>query len=327
MKGVHFMRLHRLIGIIMLLDARGIMKAANLANILETSERTIYRDIDILCEAGLPIQSIPGPTGGYSFMENYKINSNMLTGGDIIPLLLSTMGVRPEKNTEMAQQVRNAVIRLESSLSEEHREEIIRAREKFFIDTDPWWGKRILSQYVDVIQKSVLDLKKLRICYKKHGGDISERCIHPYGVVVKESEWYVVAFCELKNDIRVFKCSRIENMEVLEQSFSMPQHFSLEKFWEESKQQFVRQVSMKKVPNSYPVKIRLLKEGNNVPQGFAIINSFPMEDSFIYDIDMLSFSTACSVIFPSSDKIEVLEPVELREYIVDKAKKIISFYK
>jgi predicted DNA-binding transcriptional regulator YafY len=70
------MRLHRLLGIIMLIDSRGIMKAGKLASILETSERTIYRDIDILCEAGIPITSIPGPNGGYSFMENYRINSN-----------------------------------------------------------------------------------------------------------------------------------------------------------------------------------------------------------------------------------------------------------
>ena len=69
------MRLHRLLGIIMLLDSRGTMKAVALAKILETSERTIYRDIDILCEAGIPILSIFGPSGGYSFMEGYKINS------------------------------------------------------------------------------------------------------------------------------------------------------------------------------------------------------------------------------------------------------------
>ena len=65
------MRLHRLLGIIMLLNSRGIMKAGDLAKILETSERTIYRDMDTLCETGIPILSVPGPSGGFSFMEGY----------------------------------------------------------------------------------------------------------------------------------------------------------------------------------------------------------------------------------------------------------------
>lgn len=94
------MRLHRLLGIIMLLDSRGTINAGNLAKILETSERTIYRDIDILCEAGFPITSLSGPTGGYSFMDNYKVNSNILGSNDVFNLLLSSMGVSAEKNTE-----------------------------------------------------------------------------------------------------------------------------------------------------------------------------------------------------------------------------------
>ena len=80
------MRLHRLLGIIMLLDSRGTINAGTLAKILETSERTIYRDIDILCEAGFPITSLSGPTGGYSFMDNYKVNSNILGSNDVFNL-------------------------------------------------------------------------------------------------------------------------------------------------------------------------------------------------------------------------------------------------
>lgn len=125
------MRLHRLLGIIMLLDARGVMKSADLAKILETSERTIYRDMNILCEAGIPICSVPGPTGGFSFVENYKVNSNILDRQDIMNILLSSMGIRPERNTEMEQQIKNTIIKLENSVSEEHRKEIINAKEKF----------------------------------------------------------------------------------------------------------------------------------------------------------------------------------------------------
>lgn len=321
------MRLHRLLGIIMLLDSRGIMKAGNLAKILEISERTIYRDIDILCEAGIPILSISGPNGGYSFTEDYKIKSNVLESGDVVHLLLSSMGIRPEKNTEMAQQLNNAVIKLENSVSEEHRKEIIKAKERFFIDSDPWWGKRVHNKNVDIIKKSVLNLKKLKVYYKKYNGEISERMINPYGAVVKNSQWYLVAFCEVKNEIRVFKCSRIENIEVMDDGFIMPENFYLEDFWRESKQQFVRHTSIKIFSNAYPVKVKFHDEKRRLLEGFHIQASLLVNNQWIYDIDMLSFETACNMIFPLSDRIEVLEPVELREYIISKTNNILKLYK
>lgn len=321
------MRLHRLLGIIMLLDSRGIMKAGNLAKLLETSERTIYRDIDILCEAGIPIQSISGPNGGFSFMDDYKINSNVLESGDVFNLLFSSMGISPEKNTETAQQLKNAIIKLENSLSEEHREEIIKAKERFFIDAEPWWGKRLPNKNVDIIKKSVLNLKKLKVYYKKYDGEVSERIIRPYGVVVKNFQWYVAAFCEVKNEIRVFKCSRITNIEVLNESFSMPKNFCLEKFWSNSKQHFIKQTSLEIDHNTYAVKIKFYEEKKKLLEGFHVISSMKVENTWIYDIDMISFKTACSVIFPLSDRIEVLEPTELMEYIIRKTNKILNLYK
>lgn len=321
------MRLHRLLGIIMLLDSRGIMTARNLANILETSERTIYRDIDILCEAGIPIYSISGPNGGFSFMEDYRINSTVLESGDALHLLLSSMGIRPEKNTEMAQQLKNAIIKLENSVSKEHKEEIIKAKERFFVDSEPWWGKRVESKNIDIIQKAVLHLKKLKVCYRKFNGEISERILRPYGAVVKNSEWYTIAFCELKNDIRVFMCNRIVDVEVLDESFTIADNFSLERFWESSKQQFVKQASSKLEHNIYPVKLKFYEEKNQLLQGFYILASNKVSDTWIYDIDMISFQTACNVIFPLSDRIEVLEPTELRDFIINKCNKILYLYK
>lgn len=320
------MRLHRLLGIIMLLDSRGIIKAGTLAKILETSERSIYRDIDILCEAGIPITSTPGPNGGYSFMEGYKISPKTLENTDAISLLLSSMGVMPEKNTETEKQLKNALIKLENSVSGEHKEEIIKARERFFIDSDPWWGKRIQNKNVDIIKKSVLNLNKLKVYYKKYAGELSERIIRPYGVVVKNSDWYVVAFCESKSEIRIFKCNRLENIEVLDENFTMPKDFYLDEFWENSKKQFIKQASPKEEYNSYPIKAKFYTEKNQLLQGFHVNDSTKVDDYWIYDIDMISFQTAFNVIFPLSDRIEILEPLELRKEIKTKIKKIINLY-
>ncbi len=173
----------------------------------------------------------------------------------------------------------------------------------------------------------MLDLKRLKVHYKKYNGEASERIIRPYGAVVKDSEWYVAAFCELKNEIRIFKCSRIEIIEVLDESFIRAENFDLEEFWGKSKHQFVKQATLKIPHNSYPVKIKFCEEKKSTLEGFYVLSTMKVKDAWVYDIDMISFQTACNVIFPLSDRMEILEPMELREYIIRKTNKILKLYK
>jgi len=319
------MRLHRLMGIIMLLSEKGVVKAKELSSILEASERTIYRDIDILCETGLPIISTPGPSGGFSFMEGYKINSDTLCSNDVLNLLLSTMGIGAQKNTDTSQELINVAIKLENSVPQEYRSEIKNAREKFFCDFEPWFGKRREVRYIDTIKKAVLKLKKLKITYKKHGGDALERIIMPYGAIVKDSEWYLAAFCETRKEIRVFKCSRIAELELLDENFSMPRDFSLEEFWESSKQKFMSYANKSAKIDTFPVKIKLINDEKAL-EGFDVISKNKNNEYMVKIIDMLSFETACTILFPLGDHIEILEPYEIRDYILKKAERIINLY-
>lgn len=322
------MRLHRLIGIIMLLNSKEAVKAKELARILESSERTIYRDIDILCEAGIPIVSIPGPAGGFSFMEGYKLHTDSLHKRDILNILLSTMGINVDKSTETAQELKNAIIKLENSVPEKYREDIVKAKERFFFDAEPWWGKRLENKNIDIVKKAILDLKKMKIDYRKYDGTETERIIMPYGAIVKNSQWYLVAFCEEKNQERIFKCSRIVNPEVLLESFVIPREFSLEEFWENSKQQFIEKAASEDVIcEKYPVKIKLFKEKKGLLEGFRVLEYLNHGANWIYKIDMLSFDTACSMLFPLSDKVQIIEPIEVKNFIIGKAKNILSFNK
>lgn len=183
------MRLHRLLGILTLLDSRKTITASKLAKILETSERTIYRDIDILCESGIPITSSSGPSGGFSLMDDYDLSLNTMKGSDALYLMLSGMGVHPQKNTQMYQSVQNAFLKLESTVSDEHKEEIIRAKEKFLVDFKPWWGEDVCEDNIDIIKQAVLELRKLNVKYEKYNEESSQRVLSPYGVVVKNSQW------------------------------------------------------------------------------------------------------------------------------------------
>lgn len=98
--------------------------------------------------------------------------------------------------------------------------------------------------------------------------ETSERIVRPYGAVVKNLDWYLIAFCELKNEIRIFKCIRIKSIEVLDESFSMPLNFYLEEFWENSKHQFVRQAHLEVTHDSYPVKIKFYEEKKELLKAF-----------------------------------------------------------
>jgi predicted DNA-binding transcriptional regulator YafY len=310
----------------MLLDSRGTVKASQLAKILEASERTIYRDIDLLCESGIPITSTYGPSGGYSFMEGYKLNTSSLGSHDIFTLLLSSMGVQPEKDTLASLELKNALTKLENSVPEEHRLEIIRAREKFFIDSDPWWGTKPPNKHLDTLKKAILDLRKLKICYKKYTGDCSERIVRPYGVVVKNTECYLIAYCEEKEQPRVFKCTRIQSIETLDEFFVIPPDFSLETFWEDSKQHFIKNAIQTDSPCAYKVKVHSTYEITDSLKGFDILSSLQMNDLWVYEMDLLSFKTALNILFPLSDQLEVVQPLALRDSILSKAKKVLALY-
>ena len=319
------MRLHRLIGIIILLNSRKVVKAKDMADILEASERTIYRDVNILCESGIPIISIPGPTGGFSFMDGYKLKTDSLHQRDIVNILISGMGIKPEKNTETYKEFNNAIIKLENSVPEEYREEIAKVKKKILYDADPWIGEKAQDNNIDIIKKAVFNLKKVKVTYRKYDGELSERVVRPYGVIVKNSKLYLSAFCEERNEVRTFKCSRFEKLEILKESFSMPEEFSLEDFWKGSKNQFIKRLPSSTADlKTYPVKIRLSEEKKTILQGFEVLNYEKYEEYHIYDINMISFETACSVIFTFSDRVEIIEPLELKEYIIDKAKMIIE---
>lgn len=318
------MRLHRLIGIITLLDSRKIITASKLAKILEASERTIYRDIDILCESGIPIVSTSGPCGGFSLMDDYNFSLNSIQDNDALHLMLSGMGVHPQKNTQMYTSVQNAFLKLENTVSDEHKDEIIKAKEKFFVDFKPWWGEDSSDSNIDIVKQAVLELRKLSIRYEKYNQESSNRILSPYGVVVKNSEWYLIAKCHLKDEVRVFKCSRLKEIELLDESFEIPNSFDLERFWQEIKIQFTNNTKPSITTPSYVVKLQLNSSYSEILNGFDRLVCQSKDNMMTCELDMICLATACNVLFPLSDRIKVLEPEEIRILIQKKAKNILN---
>lgn len=228
------MRTQRLIAIILLLEARGKIRAQDLATAFQTSERTIYRDIEDLCAAGIPIETQSGPHGGLSLAENYSLDSLGLEIENIINLYLCGTSIRPEAHVEVTKELWSALQNLEQNLPTDFKEDIQKARQLFYFDPTPRWQRNSEPIHLDKLRKAVWQASKVRLEYingSKGSSYTTKRVVCPYGLVVRHGEWYVVGHCEMRQAVRAFKCERIRSVTTLEETFFIPRAFNLETFW------------------------------------------------------------------------------------------------
>lgn len=321
------MRLHRLIAILLLLESRGSVKAKEMANALETSERTIYRDVDTLCEAGIPITATTGPTGGFSFMPGYSVNLKNFHCDDAISLFLSGIGLRPEGESEAGLKLKTALTKLETNLPPEYRNDIKAARERFYFEAEDWWKEKQPLVNQEMIRQAVWRSKKLAIDYRKAGEETRRRTVRPYGLVVKNADWYLVAYCESSKGLRIFKCERIIEAQLLEEEFLIPEEFSLGDFWRSNTERF-KAVCREK--DYYPVRLRIPEEIDvEKMRDIGLLLNTEEADELgrrIVTVNTLTFQDAAQRLPIFMDRVEVLEPQELREYIIGKIKDAARIY-
>lgn len=228
------MRIHRLITILLMVESKGLVKAKDLAETLETSTRTIYRDIDTLCEAGFPLTTSTGPNGGISFMTHYKLNLKNIHEEDIVSLFLGGMGVK------LGPKGLSAFLKLDKAIDPSLKEELQVVSKHFYLDEDSWWDEERHRFDPDLLVEAVRSHLKLTLHYVNKDGQTSNRTLHPYGIVISEGEWYVVAFCEKAQEIRTFKCSRMIHCHLSKSPFSIPADFNLERHWKSRKEAFIK---------------------------------------------------------------------------------------
>ena len=236
------MRLHRLIAVLLLLESRGQLKARELAAALETSERTVHRDIAALCEAGIPIEATAGPAGGFHLLEGYTNHLPQLPHHEAISLFLRGMGMNPLEEQEAHLDLQRALGRLEARLPERYRQDVRAAQKRFYFDPAPWWEDVPLSFSLDTLRQAVWHAHKVSIRYENTAHEKTTRVVRPYGLVVKAMHWYLVAFCETRNALRTFSVARIEQAELLEETFEWPADFSLEAYWKARTHTFTTEV-------------------------------------------------------------------------------------
>ncbi|KHF39239.1 helix-turn-helix transcriptional regulator [Halalkalibacter okhensis] len=317
------MRAERLLNIMVLLKNREIMTTEKLAEELNVSPRTILRDMDALSLAGIPVYSIRGKHGGWTILESFKNNLFHLKQEEIHSLIASPSG-KLLKDLGMKKGTIDIREKLLASLSKSDTVKTRTFWERVYVDTGTWRESNDNTTYLEIVQKAVLENKKLKMVYKKFNNNESETYIEPLGLVAKSNRWYLIARKE--KQYRNYRVARILSATILDEVFIRPTNFNLIKYWETSKKDFISRLPQ------YLVEVEVTS---------SIINRITFTSKFIHSLEMkqsaneewtfvkLTFNDkqeAIEYILGFGDQIRIISPKNLKEDILHAAQEVIRLY-
>ncbi|MEU7989527.1 helix-turn-helix transcriptional regulator [Streptosporangium canum] len=224
------MRASRLLSLLLLLQTRGHMTATELSQELEVSVRTVYRDVEALSSAGVPVYADRGPAGGYRLLDGYRTRLNGLTAEEASSLFLAGLP-GPAAELGLGEVAANAELKLLAALPPEPRFHASRMRERFHLDVPGWYRGADEAPFLGEVSEAVWDQRPLRMTYRRWGPRDVERLAHPYGLVLKGGSWYMVAAVG-GGEPRTYRVSRILAAEIAEGRFERPGDFELAAYWE-----------------------------------------------------------------------------------------------
>ncbi len=210
------MKIDRLVSIILLLLEKERVGAQELADMFEVSPRTIYRDIDAINLAGIPVRSIPGAGGGFEIMPAYKIDKKVFSTADLSVIL---MGLSSLSGMLRGDELVNAFAKVRSFIPAEKAEDIEFKSNQIFVDISPWMGNRTIQPNLETIQTALQKSKLLSFEYTDRHGNKTARTAEPYRLVLKGGHWYWQGYCRTRDDFRLFKLTRISNLQMQDEGF------------------------------------------------------------------------------------------------------------
>ena len=251
------MRASRLVSLLLLLQNRGRLTAAELARELEVSERTIHRDVEALSEAGVPIYAERGPHGGVQLVDGYRTRLTGMTGEEAEALFLSGLP-GPAAELGLGTVMTAAQLKVLAALPGELRARASRLVERFYLDATGWFHDSEPVPHLSTLAEAVWEMRPVTIEYERGDRGVT-RDIKPLGLVLKAGTWYVVALFE--GQPRTYRVSRVSAATLADGQFERPDGFDLAAFWAESSAAYEREVMrMPVVVRIAPDKVERLAE-------------------------------------------------------------------
>jgi predicted DNA-binding transcriptional regulator YafY len=232
------MRASRLVTLLLLLQTRGQMTAAELATELEVSERTVHRDVDALSAAGVPIYAERGPHGGVRLVEGYRTRLTGMTADEAEALFLSGLP-GPAAELGLGTVMTAARLKVLAALPAELRGRASRLVERFYLDAAGWFRLGEPVPHLPTLAEAVWEGRQVRVTYDR-GDEAVDRLLEPLGLVLKAGTWYVVA--RRDDEVRTYRVARVMAAELLDERFERPIDFDLPSYWIESSAAYERDV-------------------------------------------------------------------------------------
>lgn len=303
---VRILKINRLLGITILLLNRETVTAKELAERFGVSTRTIYRDIDVLSSAGVPVFTNKGNGGGISLLENYSLNKTLISEYESESLLLALKTLKAAKYPEI-----DAILEKIGAVFKHSETDWVH------IDFSPWESTPNEHNKFIEIKKAILDRKRISFEYVSSAGEKTSREIEPMKLIFKGQAWYLWGYCVRKNDFRVFRISRIKNVKVTNEIFKRRNYVDKNQGNETENIRSPVYLKLK----FYPQVLHRLYDDfddemivRNSDGTCTVEVQFP-EDEWVYGY-LLSFGSY----------VEILEPQHIRDIIADRAKKLLKFY-
>lgn len=322
------MRADRLLSLVLLLQARGRMTAKQLCEELEVSERTIYRDVEALSIAGIPVYTERGPGGGISLIDSYRMNLTGLSADEVRALFMLSIPA-PLDELGLGQELRTAMLKLSAALPVTRRSDEQGVRQRIHLDWTPMFSAVEPVAHLHTIQQAVWMDRKIFyrfIPFSAPWVGPMEALVDPYGLVAKAGVWYLVCFME--GHVRVVRLSQILELHILDETFERPGDFVLSEVWKACC------VEYETNRPSFPVRVRVAPElipflkshfGESIEGD--IRHSVPDEAGWqTLTLPFETFEMARNRILSFGRAIEVLEPRALRDSVIDFATQIVNFY-
>ena len=300
------MKIDRLIGILSVLLQEEKTTAPELAERFEVSRRTINRDIEDLCKAGIPIETMQGTGGGISIMSGYRLDRTILTSKDMQMILA---GLRSLDSVSGSSYYGQLMEKIQAGSSE-----FISGRDSILIDLSSW-NRDSLAPKIETIQEAIGDRNLVKFRYYAPSGE-TERRVEPYYLVFRWSSWYLWAWCQKRKDYRLFKLNRMDGVE------KTGKHF-------ECREAAMPDLSNEKI---FPggIKVKALFDAD---QKWRLVEEFGTscftendDGRLLFTAEYTDIENLITWILTFGDKAEVLEPKEAREKIRTMTEAMIKNY-
>lgn len=319
----------RLVAITLLLQARGKMSAHHLAGVLGVSPRTIYRDMDVLSLAHVPVSMDYGPGGGYYLPDDYRFDSTLFTREEAVSLML---GVAMADNYSLFaddDDLHRALLKLEAALPEGFRDDISAARQRILFDTAAWRRRPTTTAFLETIRSALWGAQQLDILYPLTPSASSEWLrVDPYGIVYKGISrrhfrtgiWYLVAYCHSCRSFNAFRVSLIEDVKVRDEKVIIRPDFDLRAYWEGMRGQLEPPLP------ELTLKLRVNASARAALRGeYSVLREEP-DGKLIVRVSQESIESAVAYTLALGSDAVVLCPTKVREAVAHAAHKIAALY-